>query len=127
MQLPVSKRIRSSFASAPGTVPDAAVAADFVVVQWKRIECFLRTMVGQRGASALYRRCLHLASAKHPWLQELEDGSTGTLDLEALRIALASRALDEAADAGDLLLETLCDLLTHFIGQPAADRLLLEV
>lgn len=100
---------------------------DVFVSQWRRIESFLGTVVGQRGATALYGRCVHFAAVQHPWLRPLEDTSVEVIDLDAFRAVLARQTFDEVADAGDLLLETLYDIMQRFIGQPLTNRLLEEL
>jgi hypothetical protein len=80
--------------------------------------------VGARGALALYRRTLFLASETHPWLAAAYAVAAEPGDFSALRAALSRQDAAAAAAAQEQMLQTLRRLLHQLIGPPLTERLL---
>ncbi|KRB14689.1 hypothetical protein [Rhizobacter sp. Root16D2] len=89
---------------------------------WQRVDGALSPVIGVRGVAALYKRSLHLARARHPWLDAAADGTH-----ESLRETLSWQSPDIAAAAHADVLQTFCDLLNQLIGSTLTDRLLAPV
>lgn len=103
---------------------DASRIAHQVAAEWQRIDAALSPIVGTMGVAALYRRCLAIAAAAHPWLMHDTSDGPPALDLAPLRLLLAGRDSAEAAAAGKLLLDTFTELIGRLIGSSLAERLL---
>jgi hypothetical protein len=85
----------------------------------------LAPVIGVRGVDVLFRRSLHLTSARFPWLVVAGDEAAGAAALlAALEARLTNRAPDVAAEASRALLVTFVELLAGIIGEPLTDRLL---
>lgn len=94
---------------------------------WRDIEGRLTPIIGPRGIAALYGRSLYLTSRQFPWIGRPADGISETLELDALRRALAAQSRMNAADAGTALLDTFHTLLVSMVGSPLTERLLHDV
>ncbi len=113
-----------------GTVSSGASSqevAEAVITAFGGIEYELMPIVGQRGVAALYKRAVHLARPSHPWLPPAAEGIAATMDLAALRTALAQQRAADAAAAGARLLQTFYGLLSSLIGPSLTERLLRAV
>lgn len=91
---------------------------------WTDIETALQPIVGRRGVAALFKRTLHLAAARHPWLAPLKPGSDDAVDLGPLTALLAAQTPAQASEAGGALFEIFRELLATLIGAPLGERLL---
>ena len=103
---------------------DATAATGAVISVLDDIVAALVPILGPRGVGALYRRCLHLAAATHPWLPVAGDPALASMALAPLREALAAHTPSEAAAAGADLLIGFHDLLASLVGASLAARLL---
>lgn len=61
-----------------------------VVDVLKQIDDALTPIVGARGVAALHGRCPFLTARAFPWLDGRHDGVQVTMDLDALRRAIAA-------------------------------------
>ena len=85
----------------------------------------LATLMGNAGFRALLSRSLVLASGEVPWLRALHVKSDGSLEgLDELEAQIDS---EQNSEGGVVLLAQLLGLLTAFIGENLAVRLLREV
>jgi len=110
--------------SIPAGGADPQGIADAAVAVWTAIDGALSPVIGARGNAALYKRSLHLARARHPWLAAAYEGAVQPGDYGALRAALAQQAAPDAAHAHEELLRTFHDLLAELIGRSLTERLL---
>lgn len=101
---------------------DTSQVATAALEVWQCVDGALAPVIGVRGVAALYKRSLHLARTRHPWLDAAADGTP-----ESLREALSWQSTDSAAAAHDDVLQTFCDLLNRLIGSALTDRLLAPV
>ena len=106
-----------------GDGADAAGIAEAIVALCEQVGSELAPIIGQRGVAALYTRSLYLATAAHPWL-ELQAEPQGSMDLSALKTAIAGQPSADAAAGGVAVLQTFHALLTSLIGASLTDRLL---
>lgn len=106
---------------------DAAQLADALVSAWRDIGAALSPIIGAQGVAALYRRSLHVAAARHPWLAAGIDDAGGlpsALDTVPLKSLLLQQSVAEAAAAGHTQLTAFHDLLVSLVGPALTDRLL---
>ena len=103
---------------------DSVVIAGDLARILQAIETTLTPILGIRGVAALVQRSLHVARIAHPWLAEPIEVAQPTLDLAALRSAVASRDRAEAQAAAMAVLQSFHDLLASLIGGPLTERLL---
>ncbi len=110
---------------APG---DAAQVAESIAAALQQIDAVLTPIIGQRGAAAVYMRCLHLSVATRPWLlPAIPEGIQSAIDPAALKSVLAQQSRADAADGGRAVLQTFHDILVSLIGTSLTDRLLRTV
>ncbi len=107
-----------------GVDSDAVHVADAVISVWQDIVAVLQTIIGRQGVAALYDRSVSLASGTYPWLAASLSGPDNSLDLAALRSAIAGRSNEEAAAGSGELLQTFYDVLASLIGPALCDQLL---
>jgi hypothetical protein len=119
MQQPLANRIDAD--------ADAAQIAGTVLAVWEEIDDALTPIVGPLGVVALYRRSVHLAAARHPWLAGRDEGLLTDTDPAVLKSVLAQRSSAEAAAGGNAFLHTFHDLLASLIGPSLTARLLRSV
>lgn len=119
-----SGRISATLAQQASEGADAAQIADLVASVWQQIEGALTPIIGQRGIAALYRRSLHLIATAHPWLGRLQEGDPPTVDITALKSAIAQQGGADAAAGGGALLQTFHELLASLVGPSLTGRLL---
>ena len=91
------------------------------------VEQVLASIVGARGAAALYKRSLHLANRAFPWLPDASTSAPMALDVRPLTAALAGQTAADAAMAGARVLREFHALLTTLIGASLTERLLRSV
>lgn len=91
----------------PGTV-----RADAIVL-WERLAVELSAIIGQSGFDTLYARSIHVARARHPWLDEGADPR-----FDRLRAGLATQQPAVAGAASVALLIIFTDTLIQLIGAP---------
>jgi hypothetical protein len=107
-----------------GSVGDIANA---IVSTWQDIDTTLRPVLGQRGVSSLYRRSLHLSTANHAWLADVQGDSATALDLDMLGRALAGQDSGTAAAGGGDLLQAFYELLASLVGTSLTEQLLRSI
>jgi hypothetical protein len=110
--------------SIPADGSDPQGIADGAVAVWTAIDSALSPVIGARGNAALYKRSLHLARARHPWLQGAYEGAMQPGDYSALHAVLAQQTAADASVAHDALLGIFNDLLADLIGRSLTKRLL---
>ena len=103
------------------------VIAEAIVATWREIDAALTPILGQRGVATLYKRCLYLTSAAHPWLAGTHEGMHATIDLAALHSAFSQQERGTAAGAAGALLHTFDGLLASLVGPSLTERLLRSV
>jgi diguanylate cyclase (GGDEF)-like protein len=104
--------------------PPALESAVEITELWQRIELLLIPILGMRGFTALYNRCLEIASPQHPWLSEAHGNHLTTIDFSILKSVLSSQSNDEVIGGGKDSFEALYTQLSTLIGPELADRLL---
>ena len=97
----------------PGTI-----RAD-VIVLWERLAVELSGIIGQGGFDTLYARSVHVARARHPWLDEGADAG-----FDKLRAALEAQEPAAVGEASVALLITFTDTLIQLIGVPLTTAIL---
>lgn len=109
--------------AASGATPDQI--AEVLSTTWQGIEAALAPVIGARGVAALYQRSVHLASAQHRPLSELQAaGGLDDMNLGALRAVLARQDAPQAAATGGALLESFHGLVVSLIGAALSGQLL---
>lgn len=99
--------------------------ADAVRTLWADIDVALRPILGRRGFAALFKRTLHLAANRHPWLAPLKTaGDDDAVELGQLTALFAAQPPALAVAAGDTIFEIFHELLTTLIGARLGERLL---
>lgn len=99
--------------------------ADAVGAMWSDIASALQPVVGRRGVAALFRRTLHLATARYPWLVPPKAERADALDsLAELATLFAAQPPTVAMEAGSELFTIFRELLTTLIGARLSERLL---
>lgn len=99
------------------------------VVLWTEVSRALVPIIGQGGMSALYDRALHLAAARHQWLEQARSADAGSEPpaFPMLARAASGQAVDDAIAAVTTLFETFDRLLVNLIGASLTGRLLKPV
>jgi hypothetical protein len=120
-----SSRFTAPLAQRVAEGADSREIADAIGAMWSDIASALQPVVGHRGVAALFRRTLHLAAARHPWLAPLKaeraDAPDGLAELAALFTAQPPAV---AMEAGSELFTIFRELLTTLIGARLSERLL---
>jgi hypothetical protein len=101
--------------------------AESATATWHDINTALSPIIGQRGVSGLYKRCLNLTSADHPWLAAAQEAFPEAGEFDALQRALSQQTSSVAAAASAALLQTFYTLLTTLIGVSLTTQLLQSV
>jgi hypothetical protein len=127
MESPENCRIAARLARRFEGSTDTLQIAAAIVSVWEHIDAELCPIIGQRGVAGLYRRSTHLAGQVYPWLHEIPDSISTTLDLSTLQQSLVQQTPDDAIAGGGLLLQTFYELLANLIGPSLAERLLRSV
>ncbi|MDR7194648.1 hypothetical protein [Luteimonas terrae] len=108
--------------AAEGGGTDAITAQALTL--WDDLSGALVPIIGQRGMSALFSRALHLAGARHAWLQAEFEAAGGVPDFPILAEAGSRQAEDDAIVAIADLFDTFERLLVTLIGASLSERLL---
>ena len=119
-----SQRIAVALIQRGGPDADSAQIADAVASAWHQIADALTPIIGPTGFAALYTRSFHDTAATHPWLRVVQSDAVASMDLVALKAALAQQDGRSAAMAGGEMIQTLRDLLGNLIGPALTARLL---
>ncbi|WP_457421329.1 hypothetical protein [Roseateles sp. P5_E7] len=119
-----SSRLTAPLAHRVAEDADSHQIAAAIHALWTDIEAALQPIVGRRGVAALFKRTLHLAAARHPWLAPLKPGSDDAVDLGQLTALFAAQPPSRAGEAGSALFEIFRELLVTLIGAPLSERLL---
>lgn len=128
MESPESPPLTAALAQRVGAGADAVEIAEMVVSTCQALEAVLTPVIGQRGFAALYRRSLHLAAARQPWLECSGAGIVpAAMDLAALKSTLTGQPRHDAAAGGGALLEAFDGLLASLIGRSLTQRLVSPV
>lgn len=107
-----------------GSAADSAQIADTVAWAWQQIADTLTPVIGASGFAALYTRSFHDTAATHPWLRVVHSDAVASMELAALKSALAQQDGRSAASAGGDMIQGLRDLLGTLIGPALTARLL---
>jgi hypothetical protein len=94
---------------------------------WQDIDDALQPIIGPRGVLSLYRRSLHVAALRHPWLASGADDNGSRPELTALPALFGRHGSGEAMAAGAAMLESFLTLLVSLIGASLCERLLRSV
>ena len=121
------QRIAAALAQSAGAEATAAQVSDEVVAAWRAIDAALRTVVGQRGVAALYRRSIHLACKQHGCLDDAVGSAESVVDTDLLKAALCRLSAHDAAATGAAVFQTFYELLTTLVGPSLTERLLRSV
>ncbi|MBP1202868.1 hypothetical protein JOD97_000882 [Duganella sp. 1411] len=97
----------------PGTI-----RAD-VIVLWERLAVELSGIIGQGGFDTLYARSVHVARARHPWLDEGADPG-----FDKLGAGLEAQEPAAVGEASIALLIIFTDTLIQLIGAPLTTAIL---
>jgi hypothetical protein len=112
--------------AAPEETESRRIAAS-AIATWHDINTALVPIIGQRGVSGLYKRCLNLTREDYPWLTAVEEAFPEAGELDALQRALSQQTSSVAAAASGVLLQTFYTLLTNLIGVSLTTQLLQSV
>lgn len=93
---------------------------------WEALAGELVPLIGERGFSILFARCVYLTRADHPWLV-LDPLARGTARFTGLADMLAGRSAGDAQAASAALLATFHATLAALIGAPLAHAILRTV
>jgi hypothetical protein len=121
MQEPLTARVGSDADA------DAGQIASAVLTIWEEIDDALTPIFGPQGLVALYRRTVHLAAVRHPWLAGRDEGVLTDTDPAVLKSVLSRRSSAEAAAGGNEFLNTFHEVLASLIGPSLTARLLRSV
>lgn len=99
-------------------------SASEITELWQRIELLLIPIIGMRGFTALYNRCLDLASPEYPWLQNVHGKELDIIDFSVLQNVLATQSNAQLTQGGRASLEVLDTQLATLIGSELTSRLL---
>ena len=94
---------------------------------WTLIDEALTPIIGVRGVAALHGRSLFLTAHAFPWIGTRRDGVQMAMDLESLRLALASQTASDALHGATALFDAFNDLLASMVGTALTERLLRTV
>lgn len=119
-----SSRFTAPLAHRVAEDADSSQISAAINALWTDIEAALHPIVGRRGVAALFKRTLHLAAARHPWLAPLKPGSDDGVDLGPLTALFTEQRPALASEAGSALFEIFRELLATLIGAPLSERLL---
>ena len=122
-----SQRIAVALIQRGGPAADSAQIADAVAWAWQQIADALTPIIGANGFAALYTRSFHDTAATHPWLRVVQSDAVASMELVALKAALAQQDGRSAATAGGEMIQALRDLLGNLIGPALTARLLQPV
>jgi hypothetical protein len=87
---------------------------------WQAINEELSLLVGDRGFSTLYSRCLDICGTSFPWMEKAPVRSPPALCFDTLAAQLATHAQSDALAASRALFSTFYELLVRLIGEALA-------
>jgi len=116
--------IRNRLTHLAGEAPDSNAIAEATLCTWGHVADRLVPVIGRRGIDALFNRSLHVTCNTFPWLAFDVDEVNGAAQLAGLRMRLAGRDPEAAAEASYVLLVTFTVLLATLIGESLTERLL---
>ena len=119
-----SRRLTAPLTHRVAEGADSRQIAAAINALWTDIETALQPIVGRRGVTALFKRTLHLAAARHPWLAPLKASSDDAADAAQLTALFAAQPAAQAVEAGGAFFELFRELLATLIGVPLSERLL---
>jgi len=119
-----SQRIAVALVQRGGPAADSAQIAEAVAWAWLQIADALSPIIGAQGFAALYTRSFHDTAATHPWLRVVQSDAVASMELGALKTALAQQDGRSAATAGGEMIQGLRDLLGNLVGPALTARLL---
>ena len=101
----------------------AQLIADRTIEVWDAVARALVPIIGDKGFSTLFARCIHLTRAAYPWLA-LDPAEPGPERFAGLRNILEGRSGADALAASRTLLVTFHDALAVLIGAPLTTGML---
>ena len=101
----------------------AQLIADRTIEVWEAVARALVPLIGEKGFSILFARCVHLTRNVYPWLA-LERVEPGWAPFAGLGKILEGRSGADALAASRALLLTFHDALTVLIGAPLTTAML---
>jgi hypothetical protein len=116
--------IRNRLTYLAGNAPDSNAIAEATLSTWGHVADRLAPVIGRRGIDALFNRSLHVTCKTFPWLAIGGEEVNGAAQLAGLRMRLAGRDPEAAAEASYVLLVTFTVLLATLIGESLTERLL---
>lgn len=119
-----SSRFSGPLAQRVAEDADSRQIAEAMGALWTDIDSALQPIVGRRGVAALFKRCLHVAAARYPWLAPLCEGSEPMVDVQQLTALFGAQPPASALEAGIELFDIFRELLVSLIGAGLSDRLL---
>ncbi len=121
------RTISAALASRVGPDAGSDGISQTVVDLWTQIDDALTPIIGTRGVAALHGRSLFLTVRAFPWIAGRQDGVQVAMDLESLRLAIASQSAPDALLGASALFEAFNDLLASMVGTALTQRLLRTV
>lgn len=88
-----------------------------------RLQDRMSTLVGRIGFDAVLGRAVHLATARHPWLTQVQVRMIPTVALETLAAQVEREGAAEVRAAAVTIVGEVISLLSQFIGDVLAFRL----
>ena len=101
----------------------AQLIADRIIEMWEAVARALVPLIGEKGFSILFARCVHLNRTAYPWLA-LGRVGPGPERFAGLSNILEGRSGADALAASRALLVTFHDALAVLIGAPLTDGML---
>lgn len=93
---------------------------------WEAAALALIPIIGERGFSTLFDRCVYLALGRYPWLVMPQAG-TGAARLAALGLILRNADPAEVLAAAEALHTTFYTTLAGLIGEPLTSSILSHI
>lgn len=109
-----------------GSAVDAASVADAVGTTCARVLDHIGPLIGRRGVEALLARSVFLSKRKFPLLERVETGEAQHEVARELPLCLRAAQPDEALKAAISVVGMFVSILTEFISESLALRLLRE-
>jgi hypothetical protein len=101
----------------------AQLIADRTIEVWEAVARALVPLIGDKGFSILFARCVHLNRTAYPWLA-LDPAEPGPGRFAGLGKILEGRSATDARAASRALLVTFHDALAALIGVPLTTGML---
>lgn len=122
-----SRRIVDSLAHRVGPNADSARIAQALATTLQDMDAALAPIIGNQGVVALYRRSLHLCTARHPQFAATCASVPASMDVLALGSVLVEQSDADALLFSEVMLTIFYELLTTLIGPSLTARLLRDV